>query len=242
MAWRQNLRRALLFFTFLFLPVTLNYYSVVLIIQSASEGTANFSLFFWSAFFLTSLLIGRAACPYICPLGAIQEVKDRMFSKRLVKIRYLRALKYVLLLAWVGAIVFALISAGGYKRIELLYQMPSGVSVDAVQTLIMFYIVVSIPLLPALFLGKRAFCHYFCPWGVLNTIGSWIGRRIGLPSLRLRASPAACKNCHSCDRVCPMSLEVSKMVQTGKMENRECFLCGSCVDACPQHAVKYSWK
>jgi len=242
MATRQFFRRTLLFLTLIALPITLNYYSVYLIIQSASEGVANFSFFFWIAFAVTSLLFGRAACGYICPLGAIQETKDRMVEKKLVRVRYLKLIKYALAVLWVGTIVWAAIYAGGYKRVDLLYYTEGGVSVSSAQNLFMYYTVLLVALLPAFFLGKRAFCHYFCPWGVLNLLSTRLGRWLHLPMLHLRADPSACKSCKRCDRECPMSLPVNEMVQRRDMRNDECILCGSCVDNCPQKAIRYGWK
>ena len=49
------------------------------------------------------------------------------------------------------------------------------------------------------------------------------------------------KECHTCDRNCPMSLEVSEAVRRGSMDNTECILCGTCVDNCPNRVIKYSW-
>jgi len=72
---------------------------------------------------------------------------------------------------WVGAITYFAISAGGYRRIDLLYNTESGVSVDSAQALMRYFLIVFVILNPALFLGKRGFCHYFCPWGVLNIGG-----------------------------------------------------------------------
>jgi len=43
--------------------------------------------------------------------------------------------KYVFAFAWVGAIIYFAISAGGYRRIDLLYNTESGVSVDSAQAL-----------------------------------------------------------------------------------------------------------
>jgi ferredoxin-type protein NapH len=39
-----------------------------------------------------------------------------------------------------------------------------------------------------------------------------------------------------------MSLPVETMVEKGKMENAECILCGSCVDACEFDVLKYSFR
>jgi ferredoxin-type protein NapH len=241
MATRQKIRLTILFFILLTFPITLNYFSVVLIIMGSAEGIATFSFFFWSLWVLTSLFLGRVSCSYICPLGAVQETKDRMAEKQLKKIRYLRILKYIFAFAWVGAIVWFAIRAGGYKKIDLLYNTESGVSVDSVQSLISYFFIVFVILLPALLLGKRGFCHYFCPWGVLNIGGTRIKNFFRWPSLNLQVATGKCKECRTCDKNCPMSLGISRMVQAGSMDNTECILCGTCVDNCQNGVIKYSW-
>jgi ferredoxin-type protein NapH len=239
---RQKTRLIILFLILLTFPITLNYFSVYLIIDSASQGVMAFSFFFWSLWIIAALVFGRAACGYVCPLGAIQETKDRMAPKKLAKIRFLRWIKYVLAVAWVGAIVAAAISAGGYRTVNLLYNTESGVSVDSPRSWIMYFSIVLVVLLPVFFIGKRGFCHYFCPWGVLNIAGTKIKNFFRWPSLGLKAESAGCLNCGTCDKNCPMSLEVSKSVASGSMDNTECILCGSCADNCPQGVIKYVWK
>lgn len=239
---RQKVRLAILFLIFLTFPITLNYFSVFLIIEGSAKGTMVFSWFFWTAFTVTSLAFGRAACGYICPLGSIQETKDRMAPKKLGRIKYLKAIKYLFAIAWVGAIVYFAIAAGGYKKIELLYNMPAGVSVDSVLSWFTYFTIVGVVLLPVFFIGKRGFCHYFCPWGVLNITGTKIKNFFRWPSLHLEASPEKCKQCHTCDKNCPMSLGISQMVSAGSMKNTECILCGTCADNCPNGVIKYSWN
>ncbi len=241
MATRQKIRLTILFLILLTFPITLNYFSVYLIIDSSSQGVMAFSFFFWALFTVTALFFGRAACSYICPLGAVQETKDRMAPKKLAKIKYLRWIKYVLAIAWVGAIVFAAISAGGYRTINPLYNTESGVSVDSAQSWITYFSIVLVVLLPVFFIGKRGFCHYFCPWGVLNMTATKIKNFFRLPSLNLRADSESCQHCGTCDKNCPMSLGVNKAVASGDMYNSECILCGSCVDNCPNGVIKYHW-
>jgi ferredoxin len=38
-----------------------------------------------------------------------------------------------------------------------------------------------------------------------------------------------------------MSLPVEEMVNRKNMENKECILCGTCVDGCKQGAIIYNW-
>ncbi len=241
-ALRQKIRLTILFLMLLTFPITLNYFSVFLIIEGSAQGIMTFSFFFWSLFILAGLFFGRAVCGYVCPLGAIQETKDRMAPRKLASIKYLAVIKYVLAVAWVGAIVYAAILAGGYKTVNLLYNTESGVSVDSVQGWITYFVIVLIVLLPGFFVGKRGFCRYFCPWGVLNIVGTKIKNFFGWPSLNLKAASAKCKECGTCAKNCPMSLEPFKMVQSCSMNNTECILCGTCVDNCPNGVIRYFWS
>jgi ferredoxin-type protein NapH len=240
-ATRQKVRLGILFFILLTFPITLNYFSPVLIMESAAAGVMNFSFFFWIAFVALSLYLGRAFCGYGCPLGAFQETKDRMVPKSHVRINNLRWLKYVLSAGWVGAIAALAIIGGGYTRINLLYNTESGVSIDRAEGWFIYGFIAILVLLPAFFMGKRGFCHYFCPWGVLNIFGTRIKNFFRWPSLHLRTTTEKCQRCHTCDRNCPMNLEVSRAVQRGFMVNDECILCGTCVDNCPNSVIKYSW-
>ncbi len=238
---RQQIRLAILFFMVLSFPILMNYFSVFLIIEGSAQGIMTFSFFFWTAWTIGALLFGRAACGYLCPLGSSQEAKDRMVPKQLTPIKGLKFVKYVLAVAWVGAIVWAAISAGGYTAINLLYNTESGVSIDRAEGWIFYGMIVLLILLPVIFIGKRGFCHYFCPWGVLNMAGTRIKNFLRWPSLHLEAARDKCKQCRTCLANCPMSLSVGDMIQSGSVKNDECILCGTCVDNCPNKAIRYSW-
>ena len=241
-AFRQKVRLSILFLLVILFPILMNYFSVFLIIEGSSKGIMVFSFFFWSAWIITSLLFGRAACAYLCPLGAFQEIKDRAAPKKLVNVKYLKIVKYILSIAWLGAIIYFAIAAGGFHTINLFYNTQHGVSIDSAEGWFTYGTIVLVILLPLFFMGKRGFCQYFCPWGVLNTIGTKIKNFLRLPSLHLEATPATCKNCRNCSNNCPMSLPVAEMVQKDDMQHDECIMCGTCVDNCPVKAIRYSWS
>ncbi len=243
MAKRQIVRRTLLFLFFFALPITLNYYSPVLIIESAFDRTINFSFFFWVGYLVTAFFVGRAACAYVCPLGAAQEMEDSMAPKPLVKVKYLEGVKYLLAVAWVGAIIYGAVSSGGYQRVHLLYNTEAIISLEDIHNVIVYYIVTLVTLLPVFFMGKRAFCRYFCPFSILNIVGSKLALWLKWPfQLHLKASPDKCTQCGTCSRNCQMSLDVRGMVQSGTMQATECILCGQCVDGCKAGAIRYAWK
>ena len=238
---RQKIRLAILFFMVITFPILMNYFSVFLIIEGSSKGIMTFSFFFWTAWVVSALVLGRAACGWICPLGAYQETKDRMVPKNLVRIKGLRWVKYVLSIAWVGAIVYFAITAGGYKTLNLLYYTESGVSVTSVESWFTWGTIVFVILLPVFLIGKRGFCHYFCPWGVLNITSTRVKNFFRWPSLHLKSAGENCRQCRTCLANCPMSLSVGDMIQSGSVKNDECILCGTCVDNCTNRAIEFAW-
>jgi len=241
LATRQKVRLFILFVMAITFPVTVNYFSVFLPILATYEGVLAFSSLFWLLWFVTAFYFGRAGCAYLCPLGALQETKDHMWPKRLAKVENLRIVKYILSVGWVGAIIAMAFISPGMTRVDLLYNNEGYVSVDNVQGVLGYSIVVLVVMLPVLLMGKRGFCHYFCPWGVLNMVASRVKGWLCYPSLHLEVDTKKCSRCIACDPSCPMSLKVFKMVQRGAIDDKECNLCGACVDICPEGAIRYSW-
>ncbi|TLM72662.1 MAG: 4Fe-4S binding protein [Actinobacteria bacterium] len=237
---RQKIRRGIIITFFLLLPITLNYYSPYLMTQGSAERIASFSLVFWAAVFVTSLVLGRAFCGWLCPFNGLQTAWERVSDKPTKMRPALRWIKFVLWAAWVAGVAAAAVAAGGWRRFDPLYMTEHGISVTEAGNLITYYLLVAITLLPALH-GKRGFCHHYCPFGVWGIVGTWLGRLVRLPMLRLRADADACTKCRSCDRACPMSLPVSGMVGRADAFHAECTLCGSCVDSCKDGGVRYAF-
>ena len=235
---RQRVRRGLIIGFFLLLPITLNYYSPALMTEGTAERIASFSLLLWTAVFVSSFFVGRAFCGYGCPFNGLQTAWEKVSDKPTKQVRYVRWIKYALWGAWVGAVIAFAVATGGWQRFEPLYMTEHVVSVDQPQNLVVYFALVGITLLPTL-MGKRGFCHYFCPFGVWGIVGARIGRALHVPMLRLSADASACNDCKRCTRECPMSLPVDEMVRRGDAFNTECTLCGTCVDNCKQHAVRY---
>ncbi|MBE0476446.1 MAG: 4Fe-4S binding protein [Coriobacteriia bacterium] len=237
---RQMVRKGLILGFFLALPLTLNYYSPALMTGGTAERVATFSLFTWTAIFASSLVIGRAFCGYGCPFNGLQTAWEKVSGRPNRRIRRLRWVKYTLWAAWAGAVAAFAVSTGGWQRVDLLYMTPHVVSVDSPASLLVYYVLVAVTLAAAA-LGKRGFCHYFCPFGVWGILGARIGRAARLPMLRLAGDPSACTGCRACEKACPMGLPVSEMASRTDAFHTERTLCGSCVDACSAGSVRYSF-
>ena len=233
---RQRLRRFLIAAFFLALPVTLNYYSPYLMTTGTAERIATFSLLFWGAVFVTSLVLGRSFCGWLCPFNGLQQLWESVGIRPLKHVRFLAIAKYALWFAWVAAVISIAVAVGGWERIEPFYLTENGVSVTELGNLVMYFLLVLLTLAPAA-LGRRGFCRYLCPFGVWGIMGERIGHTLRVPRLRLKADPKACTSCGSCTRACPMQLPVTEMVQAGSMRTTECFMCETCVDVCPNKAI-----
>ena len=72
-----------------------------------------------------------------------------------------------------------------------------------------FGIIGSVVILFTIVGGKRSFCNYACPMGVLGVIGTKIKNLLKYPSLHLEVDIEKCTNCKQCSKACEMGLDVN---------------------------------
>jgi len=238
---RQRMRLALVILSFLLYPVTFAYVSCPIITEAASLGIVSGGLVVFALLFLSSLVLGRLWCGYLCPAGGLQEACNLALRQPL-RTKKLDWLKYLVFTGIFGSIALGVWSAGGLKAIDLFYRTQNGISILAAGGIAMFLGPVLFTLVFTLIFGKRGFCHTFCPIAVMLMIGRTIRNMFRWPALHLEAEKDRCTDCKRCAQECPMSLDVNSMVHEGRMEQADCILCGSCVDACPQGAIAYAWS
>jgi ferredoxin-type protein NapH len=237
---RQRLRKTLLVFSAALLPVTLNYFSPYLMTTGAAVGILTASFFVWALWSVTALFVGRAACGWACPLGGIQLLCDKStHGRRLRRIRGVGIVRYVFWGLWVGSVGVLLLRHAGAVHADLLYFTPRVISVDSAYGLVPLTFMVALAALPALVLGRNAFCRYLCPFAPYNIVASLVGRALRLPQLRLQLSGHACTDCGACAKACPMSLPVPDMVASGDLVRADCVMCGSCADGCKRGVIEY---
>ena len=237
---RQNARFALAIVMTCLFPVIYYYLSPYLIIQAASEGVIAGDLIVFAGLFLSSLFLGRAWCGWLCPGGATQEICSKVNNK-CFNGKKRNLIKYFIWAPWVSLIVVVFARVGKVKAIDPLYQTYYGLSIHDLQSVIMFAIVGGAIAIFALAAGKRAACHTICWMAPFMIIGRKLRNFVNWPSLQLEADSGKCISCKTCNRNCPMSLDVNAMVDKNSMENAECLFCGTCVDGCPRHAIKFTF-
>lgn len=239
MKTRQKFRKGIILFSFFLFPAIFFYLSPVLIIQASSEGVINGSFVLFVLMFLSSLFLGRGYCGWVCPGAGCQESLFLARDKQITKGDWI---KWVIWVPWIGAIIALAIRSGGYSRIDFFYMTRYGLSVSDVQSHITYLLVLLLLIvLPAFAFGKRSFCHHLCWMAPFMILGRAIRNIFKWPSLQLQSDRESCKQCHTCTDHCPMSLPVEAMVSDRSMENKECILCGTCVDVCKQGAISFHW-
>ena len=236
---RQKIRNGALLLFFLLFAVVLNYLSPFLSVHGASRGIVSGSLLFFGVLFVSSLLLGRAYCGWVCPGGAAQET-CRLANDRRVRPRCLDWIKYLIWVPWFSTIFFFLIRSGRALTVQPLYNMDSFVSVDSASMYIVFFFVLAAIVIPALAAGRRTMCHSICWMAPFMILGRRLRNLIRWPALRLKVDTQACTGWGTCTRNCVMSLDVQAMVERSRMEHAEFILCGQCVDSCPQGVIRYS--
>jgi len=238
---RQRIRKGIVLFSFLIFPVTMNFLSPYVIIDGAMNGILNGSAVMFGLMFISSLFLGRAWCGWVCPGSAMADIAEPI-NNRAMNPDKVAWIKWLVWLPWISIIVWLLIRAGGYSRIDLLHLTESGVSVDSPEKYIIYFVVIFLFVGLAAIFGRRAGCHTICWMAPFMIIGRWIRNRLPWPSLRLVADSTACSDCKLCARNCPMGLDVNAMVEMEQMEHSECILCGNCIDTCSKKAIRYSFS
>jgi polyferredoxin len=245
MTRRQGVRRILLVLSFIAFPATMNYFSPYLVVEASFRGIANGSLLVFAAMFVLSLAVGRLWCGWLCPAAGLQEPLAGVNSRR--PGRRADLVKWFIWVPWVVLIVFGAARAGGWQAVEPLYGTVGGISVagDAHRPVwaayLVYFVVVLVFLGVTLALGRRGGCHAICWMAPLMIAGRRLRNAAAWPSLRLAATPPACRRCGACTEGCPMGLQVREMVARGSMEHPECVLCGTCADTCPAGAIRFAF-
>ena len=205
---------------------------------------------FW---LVVTLLIGRAYCSTVCPLGVIQDVAGRIgrLARRsrdgsLRPYRYSRAenrMRYVVL-----GVVVVCVLAGQMFLPEIIdpYLVYANVINNFLSpvsdtllgevvlpglTGVALSVVTMLVVAALAFKNGRTFCNTVCPVGSALSIVS----RISLYQLEI--DPDTCTNCGRCEDVCKASCIDAK---AHTIDYSRCVLCMNCTAACNDSAIRFT--
>lgn len=187
------------------------------------------NLYILAAVLIITLLLRRAFCGYMCPIGTISDWVRRGGGRLGIGAiavprwldRALSPFKYV-------ALVIILFYT--YRTAELIFRgfdpCYALISRHGEDITLWAYALFAAILLFSLFL-TLPFCRWLCPLAaVLNPFSR-------LAFLRIRRDEAACNQCGGCAKVCPMAIPVDAVRE---VTEARCISCLSCVDACPSQS------
>ncbi len=189
------------------------------------------AMFLFMAFLLMSLVLKKAFCGWLCPVGTLSEVLWRL-GKKLFRRNFrlpnwldipLRGLKYLLL-----AFFLFIIGSMSAEALSDFMQAPYALVADVkmlnfFRNLSLTAAIVIAVLFLLSFLIQNFWCRYLCPYGALMGLASL------LSPLKIRRDTEACIDCGKCAHACPSHLPVDKLVQ---IRSAECTACMACVAAC----------
>ena len=221
----------------------------------------QFSCYVFGLLLLFGSVFGRFICGWLCTFGLVQDLLYRIPVPKKVPLlrsllkkrsalpaeRYLRLIKYVLLVLFVLVLPAAVVNVVGIgKPWFCQYVCPSGTLMGGIPLLIKhpelreaagwlfswkLLVLVTVVVLSVKL--PRPFCRYLCP------LGAVYGAFNPVSLFRLRIEESACIACDRCRKACPMDIEVWK-----KPNSMECIRCGACEGVCPTGAIVKTgvWK
>ena len=193
-------------------------------------------------FLLSSLLLKKTFCSWLCPVGTVSEylwkLGRKLFRRNFAAPRWLdvplRGLKYVLLAFFLFLVVS--LSADALREFMLA---PFGIIAD-VKMLNFFRdigvigLAVLLSLVVLSLFVQNFWCRFLCPYGAMMGIVST------LSPVKIRRDAEACIDCGKCAKACPSHLKVDELVQ---IRSAECTGCMECVAVCPaQDALQFSLR
>ena len=189
----------------------------------------NILLFMGSTLFFI-ILLGRAICGFLCPMGLVQDVMDKIRQKTKTEgisaneklYSVLTPIKWAVLLIFIG-----LCFVGGnfcnFCPAVAVSPILAGMSTSLyVSGFLMIFVLIGG------FFKRRLFCN-ICPLGYL------IGLFHKISLFRIKKDCTACTECGACYEACPMGIkQIYTERNKANVTDSNCIMCGECVKCCPE--------
>ncbi|MDW7675801.1 MAG: 4Fe-4S binding protein, partial [Bacillota bacterium] len=186
------------------------------------------------AVIVTSFLLKKGFCSWLCPIGTISEfaanlgrtIFGRNFKLPRILDLFFMSFKYLILVFFVYIIFFQMNSfiiasflQGNYNKVSDIKMMYFFLDLSFTAS-----IVISLLFIFSLFI-QNFWCRYLCPYGALLGVASVFS------PWKITRDQEHCIDCNKCSKACPNNINVSK---EDRVYSPECTSCLSCISSCPQ--------
>lgn len=177
------------------------------------------------------LLGGRSFCGWVCPVGLLTELVDKLRKNIGIGTQTLP----LSVSRWTLGLVLMVVALTGIPLFELL--SPIGIiSRSIVFGSLLPLLLVAAILLVELFVTRRIWCRSLCP------LGGFYSLIAAASPVRVAFSEDRCTHCNDCLNVCPVEevLQPSLEMNHPQVVAGDCTRCMACLDVCPAKALKLS--
>lgn len=204
------------------------------------SGQYKISFYIFGILIFIGTLLGRLVCGFLCPFGFIQELLNKIPSKKYKIPKWMKYIKYIVLMIFVIILPMVMVNEIGMGDPAFCkYICPAGtleggipllsknpILRNSIGILFTFKLTILIITIIASILIFRPFCKVLCPLGAIYAIFNPIS------VYRYKIDKDKCNKCGVCANVCNMDIKTYE-----NPNSLECIRCGECKKTCPQNAI-----